>query len=73
MIATSHATTEHQARLAPHVDRLAVTAELVGTAPAAQLRAGLDEACAFLTGLLLPHMEAAERAIYKSDRSHVVL
>jgi iron-sulfur cluster repair protein YtfE (RIC family) len=64
MIANPHASTEHHARLAPHVDRLVVTADLIGTAPAPQVRAGLDEACAFLTGLLLPHMEAAERALY---------
>lgn len=64
MIATPHASTEHHARLAPHVDRLAVVAEQIGTVPAPQVRAGLDEACAFLTGLLLPHMEAAERVMY---------
>ena len=64
MIATPHASTEHHARLAPHVDQLAIIADLVGTAPAADVRAGLDDACSFLTGLLLPHMEAAERAVY---------
>lgn len=64
MIATPHASTEHHARLMPHVDRLGAVAELIGNAPAAEVRSGLDEACAFLIGMLIPHMEAAERAIY---------
>ena len=46
------------------MNRLAVIADLIGVAPASDVRAGLDEANAFLSGLLLPHMEAAERAIY---------
>jgi len=70
MIATPHASAEHpvsaehHARLVPHVNQLAATGELIGTATGADLRPHLDEACAFLTGLLLPHMEAAERALY---------
>ncbi len=63
MIATQVAT-EHHARLMPHVDDLAATGDLVGTTSGAELRPRLDEASAFLHGLLMPHMEAAERAYY---------
>jgi hypothetical protein len=64
MIATPRITTEHHARLMPHVDHLAATAELIDSATGDELRPRLDEDCAFLTGLLIPHMEAAERALY---------
>jgi hypothetical protein len=64
MIATTKVSTEHHARLVPHVDDLASTAELIGSASGAELRPRLDAACTFLTSLLIPHMEAAERAIY---------
>jgi hypothetical protein len=64
MITTSTVSAEHHARLIPHVDDLESTAELIGSASGAELRPRLDAACAFLTDLLIPHMEAAERAIY---------
>lgn len=64
MIHTPTVSTEHHARLMPHVDDLEATAELIATASGAELRPRLDASCAFLTGLLIPHMEAAERAIY---------
>jgi len=64
MIASTTVTREHQARLLRHVDRLAAAAALVGTGQDAQLRERLDEATAFLTGLLLPHMDAAERVLF---------
>ena len=55
---------EHHARLMPHVNELAATGDLVGTASGAALRVRLDAASDFLHGLLLPHMDAAERAYY---------
>jgi hypothetical protein len=64
MIATPKVSLEHHARLAPHVDTLAAIGDLVGGVTGGELRPRLDEASAFLTGLLLPHMEAAERALY---------
>jgi hypothetical protein len=64
MIATPKVSTEHHARLTPHVDDLAATGDLVGTATGSELRQRLDATCAFLNGTLLPHMEAAERAYY---------
>jgi len=64
MIAQRHVSAEHRARLTPHVDRLAATGDLVGSATGAELRPDLEAACTFLTGLLLPHMDAAERALY---------
>jgi iron-sulfur cluster repair protein YtfE (RIC family) len=64
MIANTTVTREHHARLQRHVDRLAVAAALVGTGRDAELRERLDEATAFLGGLLLPHMEAAERVLF---------
>lgn len=64
MIATPTVTSQHHVRLMPHVNDLAATGDLVGTATGAELRPRLDAACEFLTGTLLPHMEAAERAYY---------
>lgn len=55
---------EHHARLMPHVDELAATGDMVGSAGGAELRSRLDATCDFLNGMLLPHMEAAERAYY---------
>jgi iron-sulfur cluster repair protein YtfE (RIC family) len=48
----------------PGIEDLAATAELLGAASGADLRARLDGASAFLNDLLLPHMEAAERVFY---------
>lgn len=64
MIATSPVSREHHARLTPHLADLAATGDLVGTATGAELRARLDVALEFLNGLLLPHLDAAERAFY---------
>jgi hemerythrin-like domain-containing protein len=38
--------------------------DLIGSAPLAELSPQVDEAAAFLTGLLIPHMDAAERTLY---------
>ena len=55
---------EHHERLSRHVDAMPAVADLIGTAPVADLAPRLDDTCTFLTDLLVPHMEAAERALY---------
>ena len=64
MTAAPSVSTEHHARLQPHVDQLEQVAERVGTASGSELRPDLETAVSFLTDLLIPHMEAAERAFY---------
>lgn len=64
MSATSTITHEHHARLQPHVDGLVATARLIGTRHDDELIRGLSEASEFLSGMLMPHMEAAERALF---------
>jgi hypothetical protein len=64
MIANAPISTEHLARLGPGVNELAATGDRIATATGAELRPHLDSAAEFLTGLLLPHMEATERALY---------
>ncbi|MFI5254418.1 MAG: hemerythrin domain-containing protein [Candidatus Limnocylindrales bacterium] len=55
---------EHHERLMGQVDRMPALGDLVGTASPAELRPLVDDAVKFLTGLLIPHMEAAERTLY---------
>ena len=55
---------EHHARLTRHVDQIPATGDLIGYAQPLELAFALEETCAFLTDLLVPHMDAAERAIY---------
>jgi hemerythrin-like domain-containing protein len=55
---------EHHERLMRHVDQMPALGDLIGSAPLAELRPQVDEAAAFLTGLLIPHMEAAEHTLY---------
>ena len=55
---------EHHERLTRHLDAMPAVGDLVGVAPVAELRPRVDEVAAFLTGLLLPHMEAAENTLY---------
>jgi len=55
---------EHHDRLMHHLDAMPALGDLVGVAPVAELRPRLDEVAGFLNGLLLPHMEAAERTLY---------
>jgi Hemerythrin HHE cation binding domain len=54
----------HSEHLLHEIDRLPETGDMVATASPADLRARLDETHAFLTEVLIPHMEAAERALY---------
>jgi len=55
---------EHHERLLRHVDQMPAIPALMEHGPVDQFRFALDEMCDFMTDLLLPHMEAAERAIY---------
>ena len=59
-----HASHEHHERLMPGVAQILETAELVGSVPCEDLRPRVLAARDFVTGLLLPHMEAAERALW---------
>lgn len=55
---------EHHDRLMHHLDAMTSVGDLVGGAPVAELRPRIDETATFLTDLLVPHMEAAERTLY---------
>ncbi len=55
---------EHHDRLMHHLDAMPAVGDMVGASPAAELGPRVDELAEFLTGLLLPHMEAAESALY---------
>ena len=55
---------EHHDRLMSHLDAIPADGAMLGSAPVAELRPRVDEVAAFLDGLLLPHMEAAERTLY---------
>jgi hypothetical protein len=54
----------HQAQLEPHVDRLLVLAEMVGTVDCAAIHALFEEEYGFIVGQLVPHMKAIESALY---------
>jgi hemerythrin-like domain-containing protein len=55
---------EHHDRLMHHVDTMTMVGDQLGAASVAELRPRVDDLAAFLNGLLLPHMEAAERTLY---------
>ena len=55
---------EHHERLLHHVDQMPALADSLLTARAEVVKAGLAEMSAFLSGTLIPHMEAAERTVY---------
>lgn len=57
-------THEHHERVQHYVDRIPETADLLLTAPIEELQPRLDEISDALNGLLLPHLEAAEAALY---------
>jgi len=56
--------TEHHQRLIRHVDRMPRIAELMDSGTLEEFRAALDDTGDFLAELLVPHMEAAERALF---------
>ena len=55
---------DHHERLMRHVDQLPAIGDSIGSASIADLRREVNETATFLSGLLIPHMEAAERTIY---------
>jgi hypothetical protein len=55
---------EHHERLMHGVEAMPEVGALLVAAPVAELRPRLDGLKLFLNDLLIPHMEAAERAIY---------
>lgn len=54
---------EHK-ELFPYVDRIRQVAELIGEAPIAEIRHGVEEVYDFLASHLKPHAEAEEAALY---------
>ena len=59
-----HVAHEHREHLLHQIDRMPQTGDMVGTASPAELRVRLDETHAFLMEVLIPHMAAAEAALY---------
>ena len=54
---------EHK-ELFPYVDQIRRVAELIGDAPIAEIRRGVDEVYDFLANHLQPHAEAEDAALY---------
>lgn len=66
-VITAHAAPvmhEHHERLSKNVDLIPAAAGMIGQADAAEVALALEQTCTFLTDLLVPHMAAAERAVY---------
>jgi len=59
-----HVAHEHREHLLHQIDRMPQTGDMVGTALPAELRQRIDETHVFLTEVLIPHMAAAEAALY---------
>jgi iron-sulfur cluster repair protein YtfE (RIC family) len=59
-----HVAHEHREHLLHQIDRMPQTGDMVGTASPAELGLRIDETYVFLTEVLIPHMAAAERALY---------
>ena len=55
---------DHHQRLMRHVDELPAMGDRIGTTPITELLPLVHEMAAFLTGTLIPHMEASERTLY---------
>ena len=55
---------EHHERLLQHVNQLPEIADRLLTAPADELRTEVDGIAGFLTGTLVPHVDAAEKTLY---------
>ena len=57
-------THEHHERLMQHVDEMPAVGKMILTAPMEELRPRLAELDGWLTELLIPHLEAAEKTLY---------
>jgi len=55
---------EHHDRLMQHLDEMPAVGKAILDAPIDELRPKLQELDGWLNGLLLPHMEAAEKTLY---------
>jgi hemerythrin-like domain-containing protein len=55
---------EHHERLMQYVDEMPATGKMLLAAPMAELKPRLVELDGWLTGLLIPHLEAAEATLY---------
>ena len=55
---------EHHERLLQHVDRMPEIGEVILTGDAVAVRRAAQETSEFLTGTLVPHVDAAERSLY---------
>jgi len=55
---------QHHEIIETHVDRLAELAERLDQVPTTEFSAAFDEECRFMTGQLLPHIEAIEATLY---------
>ena len=55
---------DHHARLLPHVDRLLELAEMVGSVDCSGLHTLFEAEYGFITGQLIPHMDAVETTLY---------
>jgi iron-sulfur cluster repair protein YtfE (RIC family) len=55
---------EHHERILQHVDHLPEVADRLLAVPAAELGTEVHDVAAFLTGTLIPHVDAAERTLY---------
>jgi len=60
----SQAHREHHERLIPHVERLALLAEMIDDGITPEFRAACEVEHRFIVGQLLPHMEAIEATLY---------
>jgi hypothetical protein len=49
----------------PHVDRLLILAEMVGTVECSAIHTLFEEEYAFIVGQLVPHMQAIEGTLYE--------
>jgi hemerythrin-like domain-containing protein len=57
-------THEHHERLIQHADEMPAVGKMILTAPMEELKPRLAELEGWLTGLLLPHLDAAEATLY---------
>jgi hypothetical protein len=55
---------EHHERILDHINGIPAFADSLLTAPPDQAMAGIADVGSFLTGTLLPHIDAAERTLY---------
>ena len=64
MLSLRATSADHHARLQPHVDRLLVLAEMVGTVDCTATHALFEDEYGFIVGQLVAHMATIESALY---------